>query len=748
MTDRPGRRHLRPFAGPFFYVCCALCAGVLLAVAPAAAAEGSPWHIVADELSYDQAAGEYVARGQVRISKAERQLTADFVRFNHRTLDVSATGGVRLETPAGHLSGSRVEINLRTETGTLYDSTVFLKASHFYIRGRKIEKLGPDVYAAEAASVTACDGERPDWKLTGRRLRVTIEGYGFVDHAALWARDVPVLYTPWLAFPVKLTRQTGLLPPQVQYSDRRGAEYLQPFFWALSPSADATVYADYMERRGTRGGVEYRWVSAPDARGTLMADGFNDRRQDDGSPAASRAWGYPEDAAARPNTDRYWFRAKIDQPLPHAITARLDLDVVSDQDYLHEFRGGYMGFDASRAAFANHFGRDLDPYDDPVRLNRLNLARRWSAFSLNAETRWYDDVVKRRQMDADDTLHKLPWIAFSALKQPLPDTRLYYDLGSGYTHFYRTDGERGHRFDVHPRLYAPLRVADAVTLEPSVGLRGTAWHLDAQEGGDSADRTQTRGLYDLSLDLATALFKDWPVAGGRADRLRHTLRPRVTYTFIPDVDQDEHPAFDPADRVERANRVTYALTNTLTARLRPPAADHPGTAAGGAYRTLLRLKLEQSYDFNEAREDDPSRWANGRTREPFSPLRGELEVYLHDLFSVSADAAWSTYDNTFVTHNVAARLQDRRGDHLQVEHRYQDDLSESLHLDLGLRLAARLALTAEYERNLFNGENIRTAVGLLYRAACWSAEVTFSDEAGDTQYQAMLNLYGFESLGD
>ncbi len=57
-----------------------------------------PWHIAADDLSVDNRTGEYVARGDVTITKGNRQLTADFVRFNHQTMQVTAVGNIVLST--------------------------------------------------------------------------------------------------------------------------------------------------------------------------------------------------------------------------------------------------------------------------------------------------------------------------------------------------------------------------------------------------------------------------------------------------------------------------------------------------------------------------------------------------------------------------------------------------------------------------------------------------------------------------
>ncbi|MCJ7830490.1 MAG: LPS-assembly protein LptD, partial [Desulfobacterales bacterium] len=241
-----------------------------------------PWHVSADTIIYGDQPEQITAQGHVTIKKAGKQLSADLVRLDQRTMQAFATGHVILSAGQDVLVGSSMEIDLKAETGTVYDATVFLRESHFYIRGAQIQKTGQRSYAGERVSVSTCDGPSPDWQITGRNLEITLEGYGVVRHAALWAKRVPLLYTPFLVFPVKLKRQSGLLSPQLGFSNRKGAEYIQPFFWAISDSTDATLYAHYMSRRGLKAGLEYRYLLSERSEGALMYDFLQDRQVDDG----------------------------------------------------------------------------------------------------------------------------------------------------------------------------------------------------------------------------------------------------------------------------------------------------------------------------------------------------------------------------------------------------------------------------------------------------------------------------------
>ena len=708
-----------------------------------------PWHIVADEISYDDTSNVYIGKGNVRITKKEKNLSADYVRFNQRTMDVFAKGHVVLTVGNNILTGDSAKMNLNTETGTVFNGTIFLEESHYYIKGDKIRKVGKDSYIADRASISTCDGDPPAWKITGRNLKVTVEGYGTVSHAALWAKKIPVLYSPYLVFPVKLKRQTGLLTPQIGYSDRKGARYIQPFYWAINESSDATFYSDYMSRRGEKLGAEYRYVLDEKSKGTLMYDFLNDREVDDGSPGSEK-WGYHDDAATRLNSDRYWFRMKHDQALPHQFFAKLDIDLVSDQDYLHEFKEGYTGFDDTSSYFEKEFGRGFDAYDDPVRLNRLNVSRIWSLYSLNAELRWYDDVIKRRQQETDDTLQRLPMIEFNASKQKISTSPFYFDLATEYTYFYSEDGPRNHRTDIYPRFYLPYTFGNYFTIVPSVGLRETIWNFDKKEYQTSDKKTLNRELYDVKVDLSSEVYKIFSLHSGRIERIKHTIRPQIIYEYIPEKDQSEFPALDSIDQIAAKNLVTYSVTNTFTSKtkraipVKKPPVNGKSTdsennkASSYDYNEFCRFKLEQSYDINKEKEGDP---------EPFSPIHGELELSPKKYFSIRADADWSHYDKDFRSRNISAVLHDERGDILSVEHRYQRDISETLYTNADVKLSDSVSFRGEYERNIFDGKDLKYGLGFLYQTQCWSFVSNFTKEGEDFSFKFVITLFGIGQIG-
>ncbi len=713
-----------------------------------------PWVLEADEIAYDRKLDQYRARGNVKISKADKQLTADFIRFNHKTMHAYAQGNVVLTVGQDILSGSSLEIDLDKQVGSIEDAYLFLKENNFHIKGHKIQKTGENTYRIDEATITTCDGDKPDWRITGKDIKIKEDGAGTAKHATLQVRNMPVLYSPYFYYPARSDRQTGFLMPEYSSSDRKGERYIQPFFWAISDSSDATFYADYMSTRGLKLGAEYRYFLSERSHGTLMLDGFQDRKVDDGTGDSSKKYGFGDDPVdvLRTNQNRFWFRASHHQQLPYDIFAKLDLDIASDQDYLREFRDAYMGYADTQQYFLNMFKRQIDDLNDPLRVNRLNLNRIWPKFSFNFEPRWNDDT--RRDGDTSRTLQRLPFIGFDGAKQKILTSPFYLDLASQYNYFWRDEGTRGQRIDVHPRFYLPFRVKNYLTIEPSVGLRETVYRLDKKNFNDesSNDRWSHRELFDTRLDFFTEIAKVYDLEGQGSEKIKHTIRPQVTHEFIPDANQGGLPDFDPIDRIDKTNKITYSLTNTLTSKSKAvevqPAIPEQTTAGGNRqppvnydYNDFFRFAVEHSYDFK-------------KSDRSFSPIFARLDIIPANYIRVDADAAWSVYDSEFLSHNLQASLWDRRGDRLYVDYRYAKQSKEidnprtihSIYGSLTARLTDRLSILVDHGHNLETRSRVRTGAGFTYTARCWSFNFKYTDRPDDRIFQFKLNLFGLGEI--
>jgi LPS-assembly protein len=713
-----------------------------------------PWVLEADELTYDQQLNQYIARGNAQISKADKKLTADYIRYDHKNRHAFAEGNVVLIVGQDILSGSQLDIDLEKQVGWIENAYLFLKENNFHITGDKIEKTGEKTYHIDRATLTTCDGPSPSWKISGRDVKIKEDGSGSAKHAVIRARKVPVLYSPFFYYPARKNRQTGLLVPQFGETKRQGYFYSQPFFWAISESADATFYTKYMSNRGIKPGAEFRYILNERSQGTFMLDGINDDKTDEGGQS-SYDYGYRDtgEEVLRTNENRYWFRMSHHQAVPLGFFAKLDLDIARDQDYLRDFREGHMGYEDTNDHFRKVFHRQLDDYNDPVRTNRLNLNRLWPKFSFNFEPRWNDDT--RRNINTSETLQRLPFISLDGEKQKIWDSPFYFDLESQYDYFWRDSGTRGQRLDVHPRFYIPFRLKKYATIEPSVGLRGTGYRLDKNNFDNQPDTNQWshRELFDTRLELFTEIERVFNLEGQLFERIKHRIRPQITHDFIPDSKQGDLPRFDTIDRIEETNKITYSLINTLTSKLRTAGPKPTGselarrqgserkTTVDYQYNDFFRLEVQHGYDFE-------------KSLRPFSPILAKLDVSPAKYIWIDADAQYSVYENEFLSHNIQGSLRDNRGDVLYADYRYERKSKETENNDdiqfifgsIKVKLTDHLSINAQNAYNLETDQRISTAGGFTYNTQCWSFNFKYTDVPNDWKVNFKIVLTGLGEI--
>ncbi len=697
-----------------------------------------PWHIAARTVTFNNKKNLYIAEGNVVITGGKTRLEADYAEFSNKTKDAFAKGNVILISGEDSISCNAMNINLETQTGTVDKGTIYIQKNNFYIDGENIKKTGKFSYSAEKGSITSCSGDSPDWKITARNIKVTIEGYGIADHTVLWAKKIPAAYSPFLIFPVQTKRQTGLLAPRITSSDRKGFEFEQPLFINISRNTDATIYADYMADRGTKLGTEYRYILDNKTKGTVFFDVLEDKKTDDGT-VQTQDYGFAG-TPQRTNTDRFWLRMKHNQDLPNGFTAKLDIDVVSDEDYLHEFKDGFTGYTETKDYFENKFGRSLDEYTDSIRKNRLNINKSWSAYAFNMDALWYDNINARRQDTDDTTLQTLPGIRFDASKQQIRTSKFYYSLDTEFRSFYRQDTTatlvNGQRADVYPKIYLPLKLGRAFYFEPSIGLRQTIWHTNEfTDITGNSDSLRTRQIYDIGAELSTKLIKLFDLHMKSADKLKHELIPKLEYAFTPDINQDDLPSFDSLDNIPEQHLITWSLTNNFISRKSniPPKGKEIST-----YRDIAYIKLSQSYDIKKEKDNES---------RPFSDITLDTEFSPNDFIRLDMDLSWSPYDSHFNVLNIGNTLKDNRGDQLRTEYRYSSTLSESLYSKIDITLTQELTAYYSIEKNLKEDKTVETQAGLSLKKSCWTFNLYFANSQDEKSIAFLIKLHGIGDFG-
>ncbi len=655
-------------------------------------------------------------------TKTLTTIKADWIVYDINLGSIKARGNLLVKVGTDMLQAAKAEIDLNRETGTFTDATIIRQEKDLHLEGEIIEKTGDLTYHIENGWVITCklkEGETPPWSFGAKDAEITDGGYAVLKHSTFRIKDIPVMYTPWMMIPVKRTRQTGFLFPEISSSDRDGFGVNLPFFINLSPSSDITIYPEYLEKRGFMGGLEFRYIMDQESKGGLMVNYLHDDLSDPSEVEYYRDGNY-----THTNKDRYWVRGKMDDNFA-GWTTRLDIDIVSDRDYLTEFTSGLNGFNTSNERFLDIFGRGFESKSIDERKNSLRILRTWTNMSLQGDLIGINDV--RRIKSNPTPLWELPAINFTGLV-PVGETLINFDWDVDYINYWRENGVGAHRFDLFPRLTAPLPLGDYLEATAEVGLRDTAYLI--QEYGESdwqGSDTENRFLVDFQTEIGTTLIRDFNVNISNVNALSHTFRPFVNYRYVSDVDQDDLPQFDEIDRVGERNLITYGIDNWFRLFGSQNNADYD--------RNYGYIKINQGYDFRNEESDTPLTPVH--VKIGYWPLRELWLIYRTDI---------DVYGDGATNYSLESGYTNSRGDALGVDYRYNKfNNTNSVTANAKIHLFYKLLFGYQIERSIADSKTIEENIALIYQPSCWSVELSSNYTPGN---QTILLTFRLANIGN
>lgn len=663
--------------------------------------------IYSENLSYNNKTKIYKATSFVEIKYGKFHLKADRATFNNQTGEVEAIGNVVIDEEFSRLTGDRIRMNIKSKRGEIENGAGFI-APHYYFTGKKITREAEDIFSFEEGYYTACDQAIPDWRLEAKRGRIHLENYAHLSHVLIYANRVPIFYTPYAVFPVKTKRASGFLLPELGTSDQSGFFVKNAFFWTPSDWLDLTFNADYYTKLGFGGGGQFRAALSDEDR--LRVSNFFIREQADS------------------NDDRWEVSADLEHTLPLGLDGLGEMNLISDRDYYRDY------------SHRNSKGKGWKKVDrrekwkDEQR-SFYSLTRNWSRLSLNNTVEYTRDISDRfkeedRQLlDHESTIWRHPDFSLSAPPQQVPYTPLFFQMKSGYLSYEkrteldftdRLDEEilRNERLDAHPQITLPWSPAPYLTLTPRAGYRHTWWKEDEEA------TNHERKIFNLGF-LVEGPEAYRTFTGGKNGMYKHLVRPAVEYQFIPNYDQTNISQFDEVDFIEPLERVDFSLTQQLLQK----------TPATGDVLDLINLKISDSFSIRESKRRH--RLIQDK-KQPWSPIKSELEVRLWDYLYLDADIDFNLYHQQIDSRNYSVKLTAPDSWHLAAGHRwrrtrtYSRNLGRSLSTfnnnfrgDAGVNFWKKLALSGTGIYNFEDDLWVEQEYSIQWLSQCWSFKLNF-----------------------
>lgn len=655
--------------------------------------------------------------GDVHLQQGTRHLWADELLYLPDSGQASARGNIRLLQPDLEFTGAEAWFNLEQDRGRFDDAGYRLLDRHARGTAARLERVGPMSTHMEGMSFTTCAEDSNDWLLRAEELDLDHEsGRGTARNVSMRVADVPVMYVPWMSFPIDDRRKTGLLFPDIGRSSRQGYELAVPWYWNIAPNQDATITPHHRTRRGTQLKGEYRYLT----------------RTTEGS---LRTEYHPDDQIF--GEDRHYTRYRQQSRLPRDWRLDINLQRASDEDYFLDL-GGDAGGERRR--------RELP--------QSVSLARSGDWYRFRARAR--DFQILDPDLDPErESYRELPIVSLDT-SLPLGRSGWHFENHNELAHFTRDESVRATR--LHTEHWMSRRFGPAGWFfQPTLGYQYTEHRLadaaldpDGEEPAffeEGGSERLSRSTPVVSLDSGIHLER----AFAGTDHLMQTLEPRLFYLYVPTRDQSDVPIFDTRemdfnfasmfledrfigpDRLGDANRVAGAVTSRVLDR--------------DTGRTLLSGSLGQIRHFSDREVQLRDTEVDERPR---SELIGELEANPTENLSSRLTALWDP-DARHTTRG-AIQLQYRPAPRqvFNFGYRHRRNRLDQADVSFAWPLTERVRAFGRMSHSLQDNETLDRHAGLEYESCCWAFRFTnrryVFDREGSVD-RAVMFQFEFKGLG-
>ena len=709
-----------------------------------------PGFLEAREMHGD-AQGNVRMIGDAAMRRQDAVLRANVIDYNKTTNVLDAQTNARLIRDGNVITGTSVIYNAEDGTASVDQPNFWIDNGGAGV-GSWADVFNKNQMSIKDVTYSGCPCPQPSWYIETEKLDLDYAANeGVARNGVLYFKDVPILASPYLTFPIKKERKSGLLLPTFGNTTNTGFDYTQPYYFNIAPNYDMTAQLRTMTKRGAQLGNELRYMG--ESYSGVMAGTYLPRDIQTGE-------------------DRWLYSAQYGQRFGYGFFGGYNVSGVSDDNYFKDFAS--IGINqATVTALPRQVGTGWanEYWNTSAQVVTFQTIRPSGSFVTPQYNKVPEYAINGGRFDfggfdiqSQNTLTKF--------EMPIDQRFAYGPMGSLR---WKPDGQRALSYNsiAYPIVKPGWYITPKVAL--SMAQYQTEWFgLENWYGYGQA--SNSRVLPIMSLDSGMTFERDTTFFGKAA---LQTLEPRAYYLRVPYRDQSQLPVYDTTmadfsfssafqenifagfDRIANANQATFALTSRWL------------DANSGFER--LQLSVAQQFYFEDQYVTLPFQEPRTNTKSQFLIGSGAA---LTDTLNLSSLLQYNPYKSEFSRAQIISRWRPQRLATLALSYRYQVNPSpDALYQTQGQNQASasfQWPLTkkwysigrVDYSFNklhapsLLDSSNIiampkvtQGVVGLEYKGdCCWTGRVVFqryvvSVDQTNSAVFFQLELGGLGNLG-
>lgn len=625
-------------------------------------------------------------------------LTSKRAKYNKENGDLELFENIRVNKGDNYkILGKYAKLNIAKKERQFKPFYMLNKESELWLTADEAKTKKEDVDVL-SGTLSGCDPMNPIWTLDFSSTDYNTETKWMnIYNARIYIGDIPVLYTPYFGYSLDKTRRTGLLLPQIGFSNNEGVYYQQPFFIAEQNWWDLELKPQIRTIRGAGLYGTFRFVDSKSSHGEISTGYFKENQ----SYFLEKKLQNESHYGAKLKYDNNdfinnWFGTDIGGQ----SGVYVDVSHMNDVDYINLSSNDTENQQTSRQVFS-----------------RINLFHNTENNYIGAYFKYFQDL---NQPDSGNTLQKLPTLHYHSYLDTFLNDHLLYSLDVQANNIQRTRNTSVIQTDINLPLtlrtsmfdeYLNLSYRANLYMQTSL-FRGTGEEDDFANPLNIEYKDGYLARNSHTLTASTQLTRAY-------ESFSHVVGLSLSYNKSGnDKKNGFYKDYEESNVSVQENYKLYQIQN-IQDELRVNFVQYLYDEKGSEI-FFHRLSQKVSY---------------GASSDKLGELENELDYKITSYLSL--------YNNTFYNYNqkkfskiLDAITFNKYGVNLAFSHLYKDSFRETtlnrprntdyLTSNVRYNYNKHYSYSAAYNYDLEAKEQKSISVGFLYQKRCWDFGLRYS----------------------
>ncbi|TAN01612.1 MAG: LPS-assembly protein LptD, partial [Rhodanobacteraceae bacterium] len=196
--------------------------------------EATPAQVYGDSFSSPDS-NIFHLTGNTSLQRLDQLLRADSLTYNADTTAYDAEGHIRYQEQDMLFSADSMRGTTEPEYGVADHVRYQLLTSRGNGTATQATMLDQNRGKFRDVTYSTCDIDRRVWEIQAKTMTMDEnKGRGYARDVTMRVKGVPLLWLPWMSFPIDNQRQTGFLYPSFGSRSRAGFFFSIPFYWNIA----------------------------------------------------------------------------------------------------------------------------------------------------------------------------------------------------------------------------------------------------------------------------------------------------------------------------------------------------------------------------------------------------------------------------------------------------------------------------------------------------------------------------------